>query len=223
VASVTTLLLEGAMLPDRSEVIVGDRGITASDRTVSDLPASLVRDVLKRAQKLGRQPYAFAYTLFATGLSAQEMLNLDRAHYIADPDQHLLQVNRGKVRQVPLNQWIAGKRYGADHNNPLHQWLKSRKDDHRSIFLSEQSQPLIAIAELEALWRSITVDLLTPQGEAPTIEQAQQTWCVEMLVKGMEPAQLSLLSGLSLVELQPFQERAAAKVAIDAAVKLDRA
>jgi AcrR family transcriptional regulator len=214
VASMTSLFLEGAIVITAAPI--------APPNAIADLPASLVRTILQRAQKHDRQTYAFIYTLFATGLSPTEILNLDRTHYIPEPDQHLLQVNQGHIRQVPLNQWIAGKRYGADHNNPLHQWLKNRKDEHRAMFLSESSQPLIAIAQLEALWQSVTTDLVTPQGHAPTIAQAQQTWCVEMLVKGMEPTQLSLLSGLTLEALQPFQARAAAKIAIESATKLDR-
>jgi AcrR family transcriptional regulator len=214
VTSLTTLFLEGA--------IVHPPTITTTPNPIADLPASLVRTILQRAQKRDRQTHAFAYTLFATGLSPQELLHLDRTHYIPEPDQHLLQINQGHIRQVPLNQWIAGKRYGADNTNPLHQWLKSRKDDHPSIFLSDQSQPLIAIAQLETLWRSLTTDLLTPQGQPPTIDQAHQTWCIEMLTKGIAPDHLSLLSGLTLEQLQPFQARAAAKIAIDAAMKLDR-
>jgi AcrR family transcriptional regulator len=217
IASVTTLFLNGAIVTDQpttSPTIV---------QPIADLPASLVRTILQRAQKRDRQTHAFAYTLFATGLSPQELLNLDRTHYIPEPDQHLLQINQGHIRQVPLNQWIAGKRYGADNTNPLHQWLKSRKDDHPSIFLSDQSQPLIAIAQLETLWQTITQDLLTPQGQAPTIDQAHQTWCIEMLTKGIAPDHLSLLSGLTLDQLQPFQQRATAKLAIESATKLDRA
>jgi hypothetical protein len=44
-----------------------------------------------------------------------------------------------------------------------------------------------------------------------------------MLTKGIAPDHLSLLSGLTLEQLQPFQQRAAAKIAIEAATKLDRA
>jgi AcrR family transcriptional regulator len=215
ISSLTTLFLEGA--------IVHPPTITTTPAPIADLPASLVRTILQRAQKRDRQTHAFAYTLFATGLSPQELLHLDRTHYIPEPDQHLLQINQGHIRQVPLNQWIAGKRYGADNNNPLQQWLKSRKDNHPAIFLSEQSQPLIAIAQLQTLWQTITTDLLTPQGTAPTIDQAHQTWCIEMLTKGIAPDHLSLLSGLTLEQLQPFQQRAAAKMAIEAATKLDRA
>jgi AcrR family transcriptional regulator len=222
VTSITRLFLEGAIVhPPASSASIPNTPTTSAP-PIADLPASLVRTILQRAQKHDRQTYAFVYTLFATGLSATEILNLDRAHYIPEPDQHLLQVNQGHIRQVPLNQWIAGKRYGSDNNNPLHQWLKSRKDEHRGMFLSASSQPLIAIAQLDELWQAVTADLLTPQGHTPTIAQAQQTWCVEMLVKGIEPTQLSLLSGLTLEALQPFQARAAAKIAIESATKLDR-
>lgn len=222
VVTVTQLLVSGAIKEYRIPVTSDPSGLGEAHRAIHDLPASLVRNILKRAQKLGRQPYAFAYTLFAAGLSPEEILHLNRTHYIADPDQHLLQINQGHVRQVPLNQWIAGKRYGGDHTNPLYQWLKSRKDEHHAIFLDEHLQPMIAIAQLEDFWHSMTTDLVTAQGSAPTMVQAQQTWCVEMLTKGMEAEQLSLLSGLTLSELQPFQQRVSEKMAIEQAIKLDR-
>ncbi|MGL5065440.1 MAG: TetR/AcrR family transcriptional regulator, partial [Microcoleus sp.] len=102
--------------------------IKSNIEKVSDLPASLVGDILLRSKKSGLQEYALTYVLFGAGLSAKEIINLERSHRISDSHQQLLQVTQGLVRQVPVNQWIAGKRYGSYTNNPLTQWLKSRKD-----------------------------------------------------------------------------------------------
>jgi AcrR family transcriptional regulator len=212
-SSLVTLFLRGAIVPEPQTVI--------APHPINDLPAALVRDILQRAQRLGRQPYAFAYTLFATGISPTELLHLHRHHYINNPDQHLLQINQAPIRQVPLNQWIALKRYGSDSNNPLHQWLKSRKDSHSALFLNPQSQPIISLPELETLWQTITQDLLTPQGHPPSLDQTQSTWCIEMLMKGIEPDHLSLLSGLTIEQLQPFIQRSQAKVAIAAVTRRD--
>jgi AcrR family transcriptional regulator len=212
-SSLVTLFMQGAIVPEPQTVI--------APHPINDLPAALVRDILQRAQRLGRQPYAFAYSLFATGISPSELLHLHRHHYINNPDQHLLQINQTPIRQVPLNQWISGKRYGSDSNNPLHQWLKSRKDNHSTLFLNPQSQPIISLPELETLWQTITQDLLTPQGHPPSLDQTQATWCIEMLMKGIEPDHLSLLSGLTLAQLQPFIQRSQAKVAIAAAKRRD--
>jgi AcrR family transcriptional regulator len=212
-SSLVTLFLNGAIVSAAQTVI--------APHPINDLPAALVRDILQRAQRLGRQPYAFAYTLFATGISPTELLNLKRHHYIANPDQHLLQIDQGNPRQVPLNQWIALKRYGSDSNNPLHQWLKVRKDDHSALFLNPQSQPIISLPELQTLWQTITQELLTPQGHPPKMDQTQSTWCIEMLTKGIEPEHLSLLSGLTIEQLQPFMQRSQAKVAIAAVKRRD--
>ncbi len=211
-ANLITLFLQGAIIEPPGHSLL---------QPINDLPAALVRDILQRAQKLGRQPYAFAYTLFATGISPTELLNLQRHHYIANPDQHLLQINQVPIRQVPLNQWIALKRYGSDSNNPLHQWLKSRKDSHSALFLNPQSQPMISLSELQTLWQSITQDLLTPQDHPPALNQTQSTWCIEMLTKGIEPDHLSLLSGLTIDQLQPFIQRSQAKIAIAAVKRRD--
>ncbi len=213
--SLTQLFLQGAIVPTTVAPAIPPAAI-------ADLPASLVRDILQQAKKIGRQAYAFAYILFAAGLSAQEILNLERTHFIPEPGQHLLQINTVPIRQVPLNQWIAGKRYGSDNSNPLSQWLKSRKDEHAGIFLNDEMQPLIAITELQTLWDKITENLLTPQGNPPTIDQARQTWCVEMLIKGIDLENLSLLSGMPTAQLRPFAQRAKAKAAIDQASQLDR-
>ena len=188
---------------------------------INDLPASLVRSLLKTAKKFGKQEYAFVYVLFGAGLSVNEILNLQRANLIIEPQQHLLQINRGAVRQVPLNQWILGYKYGSATNNPLTQWLKIRQDEQPTIFINEDEQP-INEAELRLTWEMLTEDLLTPQGNPPAIEQAKQTWCVEMLMKGIDLDNLAILSGMKLEELQPFADRANNKTAIEQAILLDK-
>ena len=210
---VTLFLQEIAVSPAKN------RGAITAD-PVADLPVSLVRSLLKKAKKFGKQEYALTYVLFAGGLSVTEVLNLKRSHSVIEPQQHLLQIDRGAVRKVPLNQWILGFKYGTPSNNPLTQWLKSRKDEEPAIFIDEEERPLSEV-ELRSLWQEIAEDFLTPQDKKPIPEQARQTWCVEMLLKGIELEDLSLLSGLSIRELQPFAAEARNKAAIEAALELD--
>ncbi|ACK70816.1 transcriptional regulator, TetR family [Gloeothece citriformis PCC 7424] len=188
---------------------------------VADLPANLVHQLLQQAKKQGWQDYALVYLLFAAGLSPAEMVRLDRAHYVNDAQGHFLQVTQGLVRQVPVNQWILGKRYGTSKRNPLTQWLKSRKDDEIALFINQTG---VRISETELLqrWQEIAEGLLTPQGELPTLEQAQQTWCVEMLTRGMTLEQLQLLTGWDLLVLKPYAHRAKELAALKQAQNLDQ-
>ena len=191
------------------------------DSSIADLPAELVRKILQQAKKQGAQPYALAYLLFGAGLLPEEVLALERSHHVCTPRQNLLHITRGAIRQVPINQWIAGKRYGSYGNNPLSQWLKSRKDGEAALFLSDRGQPM-AEPDLQALWQAMAADLLTPQRALTRIEQARQTWCVEMLMKGINPEDLSILSGWTLEQLQPYERRAREKAALERAIDLDR-
>jgi AcrR family transcriptional regulator len=188
---------------------------------VADLPASLVHSILQQAKKQGLRDYALAYVLFGAGLFPQEVIALERSHQIIDAHQHLLQVTQGAVRQVPVNQWIMGKRYGSYTRNPLSQCLKSRKDDHSALFLSDAGQP-ISEGELRAAWQKFTSGLLTPEGQPLFVEQARQTWCVEMLIKGIDLEDLSILSGWDTTQLQPYARRAREKAALERAVRLDQ-
>lgn len=187
---------------------------------VVDLPASLVHSILQRAKKLGLQDYALVYVLFGAGLSVEEIVNLERSHQICETHQYLLQISDIKVRQVPVNQWIVGRRYGSPTRNPLTQWLKSRKDDQSALFINDAGQPL-SEAELRGKWQIWTEGMLTPEGQLPAIEQAQQTWCVEMLRKGIDLEDLSILSGLNNRQLQPYVRRAREKAALEQANRLD--
>jgi AcrR family transcriptional regulator len=185
---------------------------------VNDLPDSLVQALLQQAKKAGTQDYAIAYGLFAAGLSWEETVNLHRSHLIITPDLAALQVGD---RQVPLNQWIGGQRYGSRSRNPLTQWLKTRKDDQSAMFLGDLGQPLLAI-ELRLRWQAWSAGLVTPLGQPPAIEQAQQTWCVEMLTKGMSLEDLCILSGQSQAQLQPYARRVREKSALEQALRLDQ-
>ncbi|MBW4637920.1 MAG: TetR family transcriptional regulator [Gloeocapsa sp. UFS-A4-WI-NPMV-4B04] len=190
-----------------------------STNKVADLPANLVHLILQRAKKQGLRDYALMYVLFGAGLSVEEIVNLERIHQISEPHQHLLQI-KGTVRQVPVNQWIMGKQYGSYTRNPLTQWLKSRKDDQPALFLNDAGMPILE-EEIHLRWQVLTEELLTPQGQPPTTQQAQQTWCVEMLSKGMELENLSILTGWSLTKLQPYARRAREKLALEQAIRLD--
>ncbi len=219
-ASLVELFLHGAVSgPDRT---TEKKVFSPQSDRVADLPANLVRAILQRAKKLGKLDYAVAYVLFGAGLSASEIVNLERSHSICEPQQHILQINWGdRTRQVALDRWIMGYRYGSGTKNPLTQWLKSRKDDREAMFLDRDENPL-SQSELLALWQVLTEDILTPRGESPKIEQARDTWLVEMLMKGMDLENLSILSGMTVAELEAYSRRAREKTAIEQANLLDR-
>jgi site-specific recombinase XerD len=114
-----------------------------------------------------------------------------------------------------------GKRYGSYTRNPLNQWLKSRKDEQPAMFLNETGRPMTE-EELYGVWRNFTSEFLTSDGQSPSIEQARQTWCVEMLMRGMDLEDLSILSGWDTRQLQPYFRRAREKAAIERALRLDQ-
>ncbi|MBW4692415.1 MAG: TetR/AcrR family transcriptional regulator [Lyngbya sp. HA4199-MV5] len=221
-----TLFLQGAVSPhseasaEAFERLPLNRTATAMEK-VADLPASIAHTILQHAKKLGLQEYAIAYVLFGAGLSALELCQLERSHHISDPHQQLLQITQGAVRQVPVNQWLMGKRYGSYTRNPLTQWLRSRKDHHPAMFLNPSGQTL-SESDLLQLWQAIVDGLLTPDGQPPTIAQAQQTWCVELLMRGMTLANLRLLTGWDAAKLQPYVDRAREKAALEQALRLDQ-
>ncbi len=188
--------------------------------TPQDLPASLVHEILQRAKKQGLLSYALMYVLFGTGLTPKEIVASERQHLQTDADHQQLRIFNGHVRQVPVNQWIMGKRYGSHTSNPLSQWLKSRKDSQPALFV-KTDQPLVE-SELRQIWEELTVDLQILTGQPPRIEQAQQTWCVEMLSKGMNLEDLQILTGIDATTLQLYAQRVREKNAIEQAIHLDR-
>jgi AcrR family transcriptional regulator len=210
------LFLQGAMSP------VGRLAKQAENLPeVADLPVGLVHQILQQAKKLGTQDYALAYVLFATGLSAKEIVSLQQNHQICDASGHFLQITTAEFRrQVPVNQWILGKRYGSYSNNPLIKWLKSRKDNQPAMFL-HQTGVAMTEADLLQRWEAWTQELLTPQGEPPHITQTQHTWCVEMLMRGMTGENLCILTGCDRTQLQSYTTRAKEKAALEQATRLD--
>ncbi len=222
--TVVTLFLNGAF-SSASQLSFRSVGLvqSASSRSsviIADLPANLVHVILQRAKKLSVQDYAIAYVLFGAGLSPLEVISLQRVHYISDADQQLLQVSHG-TRQVPVNQWILGKRYGSYTRNPLTQWLKSRKDNEPSLFVGDEGQSLIEL-ELWQRWQTWTDELLTLNGSRPAIAQAQQTWCVELLMRGISLDDLQLLTGCDRAALEPYAQRARGKTALEQVIRLDQ-
>ncbi|OCQ99594.1 TetR family transcriptional regulator [Nostoc sp. MBR 210] len=188
---------------------------------VADLPGILVHKILQNSRKSGIQDYALAYLLFGAGLSVAEIIGLERSHQIFDNQGLILQITTpGLPRQVPVNQWILGKHYGSHTNNPVIKWLKSRKDHHPAMFIDNVGNPL-SESELLQSWEIWTQELLTPQGKPPEIAQAQQTWCVEMLMRGVSLDDLSILTGCDRSQLQPYARRAKEKAALEAAIRLD--
>jgi AcrR family transcriptional regulator len=212
--NLVTLFLHGAVSQEPEPIRV-------KVEKVADLPASLVHSILQRAKKQGLQDYALIYVLFGAGLSATEVVRLERSHYINDIHQQLLQITQENIRQVPLNQWIIGKRYGSYQRNPLTQWLRSRKDQQSALFLDENGNPLSEI-QLKQKWQALTADLLTPEGQPPKIEQTQQSWCVDMLIRGIDLQNLSILTGWDTTKLQPYVQRAKEKAALEQATRLDQ-
>ncbi|MBX2866201.1 MAG: TetR family transcriptional regulator [Leptolyngbyaceae cyanobacterium MAG.088] len=188
---------------------------------VIDLPTSWVHLLMKQTRSLGLQDHAIALVLFGAGLLPTEIIHLRRSHQICDKSQHILQVmHANHHRQVPVNQWILGKRYGSYTSNPLTKWLKSRKDDSSAMFINEAGEPLTAMGiqeRWELWWQSLEL-----ASESPKLIQARQTWCVEMLMRGISLENLSILTGCDVALLEPYAQRAREKGAISAATQLDR-
>ena len=177
--------------------------------TVKDLSADVVRSLFQKSKRIGSQEYALAYVAFGAGLSADELAGLLRSHSFSSKTQHLLTVVGTHPRQVPLNRWIMGNRYGNYHKNPLTQWLRSRQDEQPEVFISDMGEPLDT-AGIDAMWAKIVSDVEGAE-EAIALFQARQTWCIELLIKGISPENLSILSGLQIEELEPYTRRAKEK------------
>lgn len=188
---------------------------------VADLPAELVRSLFQKAKKQGAQAYALVYVLFGAGLRLEEAAGLMRSHSLNSKNQHLLTLIGQAPRQVPLNRWVMGHRYGTYLKNPLTQWLKSRQDEQPEVFVGDNGEPLTA-TELAQLWDELAADILTIAGTPPTPFQARQTWCIELLMKGMSLENLSILSGLSLDDLEVYARRAKEKTALEQALAIDQ-
>ena len=219
--SLIRLFLEGSLSSKAALDSTSSSIVKVKPETIADLPASIVRLLFRKAKKIGKQEYALIYLLFGAGLSVAEIIHLERSHSVIEPQQHILQINYGNKRQVPVNQWIMGFRYGSSSTNPLTQWLKTRKDEQPAIFINQAGESMTTI-ELQTIWQNITTDILTPQGKPPTMEQARQTWCIEMLMRGMELEDLSIISGIAIEYLKQYAQRARNKAALESAARLDK-
>ena len=187
-----------------------------------DLPEPIVHQILQQAKKHSLQTYALAYVLFGAGLSASEIVLLTRSNHLSMIDRQLFQITHGSPRQVPVNQWIMGKRYGSYLKNPLTQWLKSRKDAQEALFLGVDGNQLTEL-ELCKQWQELVHEIITPTGESPIIEQTQATWCVEMLVKGLALEAMQTLTGWEASQLEPYVIRAKEQTVLTQAFNLDKA
>lgn len=214
---VVTLLLTGAVAQHLPPANLSPTSID----NYPDLPAAIVHQILDQAKKHSLQTYALVYVLFGAGLSAAEIVRLNRSNHLSSSDRQLLQITAGLVRQVPVNQWIMGKRYGSYLKNPLTQWLKSRKDNNVALFLALDGDALTE-ADLRQQWQQLTNGLMTPLGAPPAIEQAQSTWCVEMLMRGLTIDAIQLLTGWEASQLEYYVRRATEQTALAQAFSLDR-
>jgi AcrR family transcriptional regulator len=187
-----------------------------------DLPEPIVQQILQQAKKHSLQTYAIAYVLFGAGLSASEIVLLNRSNHLSTSDRQFLQITQGLTRQVPVNQWIMGKRYGSYLKNPLTQWLKSRKDTHESLFLGTDGNPLTEV-DLRHQWQELVSEIITPTGAVPTIDQTRSTWCVELLVRGLSIDAMQTLTGWSASQLEPYVRRANEQTVLNQVLKLDQA
>jgi AcrR family transcriptional regulator len=187
-----------------------------------DLPAPIVDQIFQAAKKHHLQTYALVYVLLGSGLSVRELVSLNRANHLSSSDRQLLQITQGLIRQVPINQWIMGKRYGSYLKNPLTQWLKSRKDDCPALFLGLNGNPL-AEADLRQQWQELTSGIITLTGLPPELEQLPATWCVEMLTRGLTIEAMQVLTGWEASRLAPYVRRAQAQIVLSQSIELDMA
>ncbi|MGD1898885.1 MAG: TetR family transcriptional regulator [Phormidesmis sp.] len=188
---------------------------------VMDLPEETVRQLFLNAKKQNAQTYALVYVLFGAGLRIEECAGLMRSQVFASKNQHLLTISGSLARQVPVNRWIMGHRYGNYLKNPLTQWLKSRSDDVPAVFINEAGTAHTT-ESLNVLWNTLLDDITAPFGTDITPFHARQTWCIELLTKEMSQDNLSLLSGLSQAELIPYINRAKEKAALAQALAIDQ-
>lgn len=197
---------------------------SSSSIAVVDLPAEVVRSLFQTAKKLGAQEYALAYVLFGAGITLEEAAALSSLCVLASKNQHLLTIaghTSATQRQVPVNRWIMGNRYGTYLKNPLTQWIKTQSDEQRAVFVSAEGKAL-GTEGLLALWNAIASGTTTILGKQATPFQARQTWCIELLMKGISLENLSILSGMSLIELEPYARRAKEKAALEQALAIDQ-
>jgi AcrR family transcriptional regulator len=189
---------------------------------IIDIPAETVREILLQAKKCGAKDYAIAYLLFGSGITAINIIQLRLKDYQQQANHGILLTRdtAGTGRSVPLNQKILGHRYGSATNNPLSAYLKTRKDDIETMFISGDRKSL-SLEEIEQLWERWTQPYRNLDGSPLTIDQARHTWCIEMLSRGIDADSFCIISGIKPKELQAYQIRLNEKLAIDKAIALD--
>ncbi|WP_310488277.1 TetR family transcriptional regulator [Chamaesiphon sp. VAR_69_metabat_338] len=215
---VVALFTTGVVAGDRDRLTVNSPEHLTIEQ---DLPEPVVHQILQQAKKHSLQAYALVYVLFGAGLSASEIVALTRSNHVSSSDRQLLQITHGMARQVPVNQWILGKRYGTYLKNPLTQWLRSRKDTNPALFINPDGTALTA-ANLRQLWQQSIAEILAPTDEPPTIEQAQATWCVEMIMRGLSIDAMQVLTGWETSQLEPYVHRAKELTVLAQAFNVDR-
>ena len=213
---VVTLLLMGAVANPSIQTSAKSKVIE-----YKNLPALIVHQIFQKARKQGLQTYAIAYILLGAGLSVGEIISLKISHHLSSSDRQILQITDGLVRQVPVNQWIMGKRYGSYLKNPLTQWLRSRKDNHSTVFINTDGSPLTEL-NLRQQWQDLTSEFKMPGGELLAIEQTQSTWCVEMLMRGISIDSIRLFTGLDSSQLDYYLHLATEEAALLEAFNLDK-
>lgn len=189
---------------------------------VVDLPPDTVHEIVQQAKRNGAMDYAIAYLLFAAGLQPEELMRLHRDDYWVEDKAGILRVGNGSLSQrtVPVNQKVLGHRYGSAHNNPLTAYLKNRKDSHTSMFVDSDINPL-SMEHLQRQWCQWIQGGRRLDNKPMEIDQARQTWGVEMLMRGMDVENFRIISGLKPVEIQLYQMRVKEKAAVHQAIALD--
>jgi hypothetical protein len=189
---------------------------------VVDLPPDTVHELVQQAKRYGAMNYAIAYLLFAAGLRPEELVRLHRDDYWVEDKAGILRVGNGSLsqRMVPVNQKILGHRYGSANNNPLTAYLKNRKDSLTNMFVGSDLQ-LLSLEHLQHQWHEWIQAGRRLDHKPLEIDQARQTWGVEMLMRGMDVENFRIISGLKPMEIQIYQQRVKEKTAINQAIALD--
>ncbi|MEM9137390.1 MAG: TetR family transcriptional regulator [Cyanobacteria bacterium P01_F01_bin.42] len=192
--------------------------VSSAENPVQDLPRAVVQALLQQAKKQSPRDFALLYLLFGAGLTPAEISRLRQSDRLVDGQQHVLTVHSdGQTRQVSLNQWILGRRYGSPASNPLTRWLKGRKDSSEFLLVTDAGLGM-TVANIEEAWKQVCESLAYNY----QLWQCQQTWQVEMMMRGVSVENLSILSGVSVDLLQPLAQRAREKAALEQAVALDK-
>jgi AcrR family transcriptional regulator len=189
---------------------------------VVDLPPDTVHELVQQAKRYGAMNYAIAYLLFAAGLRPEELPRLHRDDYWVEDKAGILRVGNGSLsqRMVPVNQKILGHRYGSASNNPLTTYLKTRKDSLTNMFVGSDLQ-VLSLEHMQQQWSQWTQAGRRLDNKPMEINQARQTWGVEMLMRGMDVENFRIISGLKPTEIQLYQQRVKEKTAINQAIALD--